>query len=151
MPIIITPCSKTAHIIDATLTTLAWVAFIYLFANGVLSVVDRSHSQASLGLVAQFLPVVQTLSTYVAVAALNALLLVLWARHYKMLFSKLDRTSPLRALDTEMLAYSFQVSGQKLRQIQQSQIAIIHHTADGTITAVEIEERRLQVVAGGNE
>lgn len=143
MPIITTRCSPIAQAIDTLLTAIAWCGFLYLFIQEISTLFIATPENPSGGSAAQLSLTAQTLLIYLTVAAFNALLLVLWARYHKLFFKNMGHRDALE-LDEETLASSFSLSCHQLRQMQESRIAVIHHTIDGNINSLETQSQRLQ-------
>jgi biofilm PGA synthesis protein PgaD len=149
MPIITTHCSRIAQAIDTLLTAAAWCGFLYLL-NREISLLFATGPGSPGTSAAHMALITQTLFIYLAIAVFNALLLVLWARHHKILFRNLGHRGWIPKLDDETLASSFSLSCQQLRQMQASRMAVIHHTAEGDIAGLEIQNWRPQMASNSD-
>jgi biofilm PGA synthesis protein PgaD len=138
--IINTRCSRLAMIIDALMTAIGWVGFYYLLSQGLPILGARPLDVAQTSLPTQWLPTLLTLSIYLAVAAFNALLLMLWVRYHKLFFIKLRRNAVLSNLNDNLVASSFKLSCNLLHKLQDSRISVIHHNAHGDIARLELDE-----------
>lgn len=149
MPIITTRCSRIAQIIDSLLTAIAWCGFFYLVIQGV-STLFASTTEYPDGFATQFPLIMHTLAIYLAVAAFNAMILVLWAKYHKIFFRKLGHRHAVSKLDDETLASSFSLSCQQLREMQYSRMAVIHHTPEGNIAGMETRSPRPQLASNSD-
>jgi len=135
--VIATERSRLRYLLDVALTALAWLLFAYLFARGMVAVVEGRMA----GLDAPFwhdaLPTMQTLATYAVLAVVNALVLFAWAWYNWRRFRGLDRRQPPPPLERERLARSFEVPSDLLDRMERAQVMIVHHTEDGRIAAVD--------------
>ena len=135
--IIQTPRSIAHFLIDFLLTALAWLAFFYLLANGIASIVKGDRHSADISVTAHLLPSIATLLIYLLVAACIALVLYAWAKYNAKRFGGLDRRATPPPLSHEDLAASFGISVEQLEQLRRSYISVIHHTPDGRIVQIE--------------
>ncbi|MGN6581033.1 MAG: poly-beta-1,6-N-acetyl-D-glucosamine biosynthesis protein PgaD [Bordetella sp.] len=136
--IIRTPRSLLHFLIDSVLTALAWFAFLYLLANGVVSIVkgDRQGTE-EISTLRHLLPSLGTLLVYFLVAVCIALVLYAWAKYNAKRFGGLDRRASPPALSREDLAASFGISVEQLDQLRRSYVSVIHHAPDGHIVGIE--------------
>ncbi|KCV59270.1 poly-beta-1,6-N-acetyl-D-glucosamine biosynthesis protein PgaD [Bordetella bronchiseptica 99-R-0433] len=137
--IIKTPRSRVAAAIDALLTALAWFGFFYLFGAGLLAVLQGARGGPEIGWAARVLPSLATLGAYLAVALLNAAVLVAWARYNAMRYGGLDRRRVPDPLGDRDLARSFGVDRAQRARIAGAKSLTVHHTEDGRIRALDFE------------
>lgn len=138
--IIQTPRSIAHFLIDFLLTALAWLAFLYLLANGIVSIVESDRQSADLSAMAHLLPSLATLLIYLFVAVCVALVLYAWAKYNARRFGGLDRRATPPPLSHEDLAASFGISVEQLEQLRRSYISVIHHAPDGRIARIETSD-----------
>jgi biofilm PGA synthesis protein PgaD len=107
-------------------------------ANGALYHLNHS-------VVVAIMPVVKTLMVYLTIAAFNALVLVLWASHHKLNSGRRPQLQVTQALpDGNALALRFALSHNELREVQDSQVTIIHLSDNGGITHLETDQLRAE-------
>ncbi|HEU0229743.1 MAG TPA: poly-beta-1,6-N-acetyl-D-glucosamine biosynthesis protein PgaD [Burkholderiaceae bacterium] len=140
--IIKTPRSRVSALIDFALTLLAWIAFGYLFIDGIVSIVEGNTPGLAVPFMSRLLPELRTLLVYVVVAAIIALVLFAWAKYNAARFGGLDRRKTPPALSSEALADSFEISADQLATLRESRRATIHHTPDGLISGIEASDVR---------
>jgi len=119
--------------LDTTFTALGWLAFFYLLGRGVLAIVNSQYANPGSAIGDPVSPAISTLISYMLVAALNALVLVLWARFRKTFFRKLVRRRNPISINEETVASHFSLSPVQLHEIQDSRVTVIHHSPDGGI------------------
>jgi biofilm PGA synthesis protein PgaD len=140
--IITTTRSPVAAFIDTLLTALAWLFFIYLLGSGMLAILTGARSAPDLSPLARVLPSMGTLSIYVAVAVVNALVLLLWARYNAVRYGGMDRRSPSEHLDDVRLARSFGVDIVQRMRSARSKAMTVHHTDEGRIRGIDFHDQR---------
>lgn len=145
--IITTQRSSLLFAIDTTLTALGWIGFFYLFSRGVIGVVDTAiYQTAQPTMLDPFLPTVTTLAAYLLVAAVNTLLIVLWARYHKLFFKDLYVPRLIRPIEDHAIAEHFQLSCNQLREVQSSRVTVVYHATDGTIAHLETDQLQIQTI-----
>jgi biofilm PGA synthesis protein PgaD len=137
MMIVKTPRSRANTLIDFLLTALAWLVFCYLFASGILSILEGSATGPAAPLASRLPPDLHTLLTYAYMAAGIGLLLLAWARYNKLRFGGLNRRKAPPALTCAALASSFEISAELLEAMRASRITCIHHTEKGRISGID--------------
>lgn len=142
--IITTQRSSIALAIDTALTALGWIGFFYLFTKGVVSILNETYGSAAWPSLERFVPTATTLMAYLLVGAFNALVVVLWARYHKLFFKDTRRTLAQPQVDDDTVALQFQLSCNQLREIQDSRVTVIYHSADGAIAHLETDQLRMQ-------
>lgn len=133
--IIRTNRSRTAQAIDTVLTAIGWMGFSYLVAAGIMAVVSGLDHSLEISLLGSTLPTAQILLLYLTIAAINALLLMLWGTYRR----RLTRIAPNDAanLDDASLAERFDLSAPQLQDIRLSRLLVIHHADTGEIRSWE--------------
>jgi len=142
MMIITTHRSSLGLALDTLLTILGWSGFLYLILKGILILADGSGRHGPI--LESFLPTAHTLTIYLAIAATNALAVLLWARYHKTIFNKPGRPRLQPVLDDETVASSFHLSCGQLHRLQESRVAVIHHSESGEIELLEADGDNLQ-------
>ena len=149
--IITTQRSSVFLAIDATLTAMGWIGFFYLFSRGVIGVVDAAaYENTRVSMLDSYLPTVTTLATYLLVAAVNALVIVLWARYHNLFFKDLQRPQALPHIDDDTVAEHFQLTANQLKEIQSSRVTVIYHATDGAIAHLETDQLQAQPQYGSH-
>ncbi len=138
--IINTRCSHLAMAVDTLITAIGWIGFYFLLTEGI----PKLHA-GSLYATQTYLPshlgsTLFTLFIYLIVAALNAVVLMLWVRYHKLFFVKLRRSEVISNLNDNAVASSFKLSCNLLGKLQDSRISVIHHDSSGDITRLEFDE-----------
>jgi len=131
-PIIRTARSHTAQTVDTLLTALGWLGFSYLVITGLLAVMRGADHSMEITLLGSTLPAPQTLLLYATIAAINAMLLMLWGTYRQ----RMTRTAPRQAAawDEASLAERFALSRPQLQDIRLSRLVVIHHAENGDIS-----------------
>lgn len=133
-PLIITERSLLLRLIDSLLTLIAWAGFIWLIYHGVVSVL---HAQLQTGAMPLNLTV-NTVVFYLLIVLLNSLLLVLWAKYNQVRFST-ERRTRQEEMPDDQLAVHFGLTPEVLKQLHQSQIAVVNYNNDGTELEVSVK------------
>jgi len=134
--IISTSRSRLGFLVDAVLTIIAWIAFIYLFGAGIVAILRGAAQGPQAPLWSTFLPTMGTLSAYLLVAAINAAILVAWAIYNHLRFAGLDRRTSPAAIGAAQLARSFALDAKGVEDINASKVVVIHHDEEGRIMKV---------------
>jgi biofilm PGA synthesis protein PgaD len=137
--IIRTPRSRLAAFIDTVLTAIAWIAFIYLFGSGILSVLLDEGSGPRVSFMDRLLPSAGTITIYLAVAIVNAAVLLAWAIYNGFRFKGTDRRSRSEPLDEARLARGFGVDVAMRLRSERARIMTVHHTDEGAIKRIKFE------------
>lgn len=136
--IITTERSIPGVFLDAALTALGWLCFLYLLTQGVLSIVNERPLGPDVPFWTQVMPTLHTLTVYMIVAALNGSLLLSWAMYNRRRFARADRRKSLPRLQDGALMRSFGVSQEQLAGLRSTDVAVIHHAEDGQIMDIEV-------------
>ena len=134
-PIIRTRRSRAILLLDTLLTGAGWLAFSYLITAGLISVLNGTDHSLEYSLMGQPASTTLMLLLYVTIAAINALLLMLWGTYRK----RMTRSEPpsRMPMDDVSLAERFALSGTQLEDIRVSRLLVIHHAEDGEISRWE--------------
>ncbi|CAM5210465.1 Biofilm PGA synthesis protein PgaD OS=Castellaniella defragrans OX=75697 GN=HNR28_002556 PE=4 SV=1 [Castellaniella defragrans] len=143
MMIIKTPRSRLFALIDAVLTALAWLIFLYLFGAGILAITAGEAQGIAVPVFSNLLPSMLTLLAYGVVAAGIALVLALWAQYNAIRFGSLERRKAARTVTDDQLAQGFDVTPEAIGRLRASRRAAIHHAEDGRIQLIDIESPAL--------
>jgi len=137
--IIRTTRSRAGFLLDALLTLIGWVAFIYLFGTGILAILRGAAGGPEASLVPTFLPTLGTLSAYAAIALFNAAILVAWAVYNHRRFAGLDRRKAIDAVSLAKMARSFSVTVSEVIRLRTAKVVTVHHHPSGDISATFLE------------
>lgn len=137
--IIRTTRSRAGFLLDALLTLIGWVAFIYLFGTGILAILRGAAGGPEASLVPTFLPTLGTLSTYAAIALINAAILVGWAVYNHRRFAGLDRRKPIEPAGVQRIARSFSVTASEVIRLRAAKAVTVHHDPSGGLSASFLE------------
>lgn len=133
--------------LDAAITTLAWIAFVYQFTKGVVFLVsERSGTPLSNFLGVALTPTMVTLIACVTVCLINAALVYFWARWRKTRRSTASGRLGSAELPAHVLADHFSLSAQQLDNVRDSRVTVVYHSPAGGITHLETSDLRLQSV-----
>ncbi|MDX3904302.1 MAG: poly-beta-1,6-N-acetyl-D-glucosamine biosynthesis protein PgaD [Pigmentiphaga sp.] len=135
--VITTKRTRLRYLLDVVLTAIAWIVFLYLFARGMIAVVEGRMAGLDAPFWSGAFPTMRTLAVYAALAVINALILFAWAWYNWRRFRGLDRRSAPAPMKPERLATGFGVSAELLARMESARILVVHHTEDGLIAAVD--------------
>lgn len=136
--IVRTPRSRLGWLIDAVLTALAWVAFVWLCVSGLLAIFREANAGPAVPGWGALMPTMGTLTLYVVVGMINGVILLAWARYNQYRFAGLQRRAAVPPLANEELAQSFGLPVQRLAALHQAKIAVVEHEPDGAIANVRL-------------
>lgn len=135
--VIRTQRSKLRYVLDVVLTLLAWLAFVYLFAQGIWAVGTGRMEGLDMPFISRARPSMGTLSTYALAMLLQGLLLVLWALYNWGRFGSKQRRNADIAVSDESLTHLYGIDPSTLQRLRIQPVSVIYHTPDGSIAAVE--------------
>lgn len=138
--IIKTPRSRLLASVDVLLTSLAWLALIYLLGKGMLAIVQGQRSGPEVTLFERFLPSAGTLGAYAIVAVVNACVLLLWAKYNELRFRGKDRRAALAQLSSEQVAQSFSMDADTRLSVATSRWMTVHHGAEGQVQSIDFHD-----------
>ena len=136
--IITTERSTPGLVLDTVLTALGWLCFLYLLAQGILSLMDGEARGPDVPFWTHMLPTLHTLAVYLVVAAVNGALLLSWALYNRARFARADRRKAIPRLHDTALARSFGVSTEQISGLRSTSVAVIHHADDGRIVDIDM-------------
>lgn len=118
--------------LDLALTAVGWLAFSYLVTAGLIELLNGTDRSLQFPLMGGVVSNTLALMLYATVAAINALLLMLWGTYRR----RMTRIAPDGGLelDDSSLAERFALSNPQLQDIRLSRLLIIHHADDGKIS-----------------
>src|SRR5690606_26724126 len=93
--IISTSRSRVGTFLDALLTVIGWIVFIYLFGRGILGILRNAAGGPEASLMPTFLPTLGTVSTYAIIALINAAIFISWALYNYWRFEGVERRKPV--------------------------------------------------------
>lgn len=141
LPLIITTRrSPLGFMLDASLTAIGWVGFMYLFTEGVAREVYASHLANTVSPSSQLLSTADTLGLYLLVACINAILVALWGHYRKQLSQCLAPRAAPRAIGMDTRASQFHLSDYQLHEFENSRVIVVHHLDDGVIERLETDQ-----------
>lgn len=130
-PVIITEPRPVLRMMDALLTLLAWVGFIYLIYREYYVLfpdVSDGSSPASSG------PVI--LLYYGFFAFLYIAIFILWAKYNQHFFTK-ERRQRKKVPDERTLAQSFSITVNELEILNHHRMLRVHHDPRGGIARID--------------
>lgn len=134
--IISTPRSRVGFLLDVALTLFAWAAFFYLFAGGILAILEGRQRGPGIPFWGAFLPTLGTLSSYLLVATINAAILIGWAVYNHWRFGGVDRRKSPAPIRISQLAHSFMLVPNTIREACAAKTMVIYHDEAGRITKI---------------
>lgn len=128
--------SKLRHTVDWILTVLAWIIFLYLFAKGIWAVGTNHVQGLDVPFFSRMLPSLDTLGIYALAMAFQGIVLIVWALYNWGRFHGKTRRGSSKTLQDEELTRSYGIDHSTLNSLRTSPVSVIHHSTDGTITAI---------------
>jgi biofilm PGA synthesis protein PgaD len=125
------------RLIDATLTLIAWAAFVYLFLNGFIAVLEHKPSAQEHLHFGLLFATVSTLAFYLIIGLVNALVLMSWAK-YNQIRRRVERRNRIPALTSEQLRGSFDLPEHLLQTLRGHQICTIYNDEEGRIVGAAV-------------
>ena len=145
-PLIFTERRILPKLFDGLLTCIAWGGFIWLVYHSLWSTLQAKSEAATLWFGLSF----NTISLYVAIAAFNSLLLIMWAKYNQRRFRNERRTRP-QALADEQLSQHFGLTAPVLEQLKQAQIVVVQHNQDGSALDVSVKRPLCAITQAAND
>ncbi|WP_095151695.1 poly-beta-1,6-N-acetyl-D-glucosamine biosynthesis protein PgaD [Pseudomonas sp. Irchel s3b5] len=134
MKIIRTQRNLVWVVIDVFFTVLAWIGLLYLLIRGLWPLIDTHAGPRLDGSVFNALG---TLQIYFWVAALNAVILISWARYqHRKSKSFLQRRLPAPVVDDLDLSETFNLTRERLKKLRTSGSMTIHNDQEGDVSRV---------------
>lgn len=134
--VIRTQRSKLRHIADWVITLLAWCAFLYLLIRGIIAVGSGQTEGLDMPFMSRALPSIDTLIIYALAMVMQGVLLLFWAFYNWSRFHGKTRRSSANTLADERLMNDYGIDKIALTSLRSRPISVIHHTPDGSITAI---------------
>ncbi|WP_145475777.1 poly-beta-1,6-N-acetyl-D-glucosamine biosynthesis protein PgaD [Yersinia similis] len=116
-PLIFTEQRLLPRWIDIIITVLAWFGFIFLLVRGFLEMISRAPHMGPIPLRIYILSGLTTIALYVAIAAFNAVVLIIWAKYNQARF-QVERRGHRPGLDDDELASSMALSPELIAQLK---------------------------------
>lgn len=121
--------------IDAGLTVVAWIGFLYLLATGVGSLMQTgTATQPSESLIFETLG---SIGVYLLLATAMATGLLIWAKYNQLRIQRSERRLRATPVSAEKLAQSFRVHPGVLAFLQRQQRLVVHSDDQGHVQAFE--------------
>jgi len=134
MNLLTTKRSSWGFLLDSLLTLMAWGTFLLLIGQGISSmIIDLGSRQ---GQTIDFTPL-QSLSSYVLIAAFNALVIIFWGTYRTLIIRYFRKHRNLEVQYDQERAVQFNLSMPQLSNMQSSRRTIIHHSTQGQIAGLE--------------
>ncbi|EEP91549.1 hemin storage system, HmsS protein [Yersinia kristensenii ATCC 33638] len=131
--------------IDIIITALAWFGFIFLFVKGFLDMIHRAPNMGPAPFRMYILAGLTTLVLYAAIAAFNAIVLIVWAKYNQVRF-QVERRGHRPHLDDEELANSMEMSSEIIAQLKAGSCLTLYNDEHGQLLEVK-EGLQLPTVA----
>jgi len=149
--IITTKRSRLRYLLDILLTTLGWVAFVYLFGAGIVAILSGEMS----GLQAPIIPPLllssaETVINYIVVALINANVLIGWAVYNQFRFVGKDRRKPTPPLTEGQLQKSFTLSPALFNDVQKASVMVVYHEENNMVCTIDVLKENTKQDANSN-
>lgn len=110
-PLIFTEQRLLPRWIDIIITALAWFGFVFLLVRGFLEMISRAPHMGPIPLRIYILSGLTTIALYLAIAAFNAVVLIIWANTIRSV-SRLNAvaTDPIWMMMNWQAAWRFHLS-----------------------------------------
>lgn len=146
--IIKTKRPASIFVLDAAITALAWIAFVYQFTKGVVFLVsEHAGTPLSNFLGVALSPRMATLIVCITVCLVNAALVYFWACWQKRRRARLYAHRDNDELAADVLASHFSLSPQQLDNVRDSRVTVVYHSPAGGITHLETSDLHLHTVS----
>lgn len=135
-PLIHTEQRAIPRWIDIIITALAWFGFIFLFVKGFLGMIHRAPNMGPIPFRMYILAGLTTLALYAAIAAFNAIVLIVWAKYNQVRF-QVERRGHRPHLNDDELADSLDVSGDMIAQLKAGSCLTLYNDEHGQLLEVK--------------
>ncbi|CNI26498.1 MULTISPECIES: poly-beta-1,6-N-acetyl-D-glucosamine biosynthesis protein PgaD [Yersinia] len=135
-PLIHTEQRAIPRWIDIIITALAWFGFIFLFVKGFLDMIHRAPNMGPIPFRMYILAGLTTLALYAAIAAFNAIVLIVWAKYNQVRF-QVERRGHRPHLNDDELADSLDVSGDMIAQLKAGSCLTLYNDEHGQLLEVK--------------
>lgn len=135
---------KHQRAVSSGITLFAWLIWIYLF----LPLISLAGWWLGIELFASYMLLPEertyfvTLTFYLIVIALFALIILVWSRYNQLHFGSRTRRSRASGVSDEMVQARFQLDAETLDQIHASKVMVLDLDDDGLIREVQTKARR---------
>lgn len=132
-------------IMDTIITSVAWLAFVYQFTQGVVFLVaEHPGVPLSTAFGISLNPTSSTLIACVVICSMNALIVFAWGNIRSTSHGKAYGHHNAQQLSADVLADHFNLSPQQLGEVWDSRVTVVYHSATGGITHLETDDLQLQ-------
>ncbi|MEQ9721352.1 poly-beta-1,6-N-acetyl-D-glucosamine biosynthesis protein PgaD [Yersinia alsatica] len=135
-PLIHTEQRTIPRWIDIIITALAWFGFIFLFVKGFLDMIHRAPDMGPIPFRVYILAGLTTLALYAAIAAFNAVVLIVWAKYNQVRF-QVERRGHRPHLNDDELADSMEMSGSMIAQLKAGSCLTLYNDENGHLLEVK--------------
>ncbi|AHM73582.1 poly-beta-1,6-N-acetyl-D-glucosamine biosynthesis protein PgaD [Yersinia hibernica] len=135
-PLIHTEQRLIPRLIDITITALAWFGFIFLFVKGFLDMIHRAPNMGPIPFRMYILAGLTTLALYAAIAAFNAIVLIVWAKYNQVRF-QVERRGHRPHLDDDELANSMEMTPEMIAQLKAGSCLTLYNDEHGQLLDVK--------------
>ncbi|CNJ34918.1 hemin storage system protein [Yersinia aldovae] len=122
--------------IDIIITALAWFGFIFLFVKGFFDMIGRAPNMGPIPFRMYILASLTTLALYAAIAAFNAVVLIVWAKYNQVRF-QVERRGHRPHLDDDELANSMEMTSEMITQLQTGSCLTLYNDEHGNLLEVK--------------
>ncbi|CNB18195.1 poly-beta-1,6-N-acetyl-D-glucosamine biosynthesis protein PgaD [Yersinia intermedia] len=131
--------------IDIIITALAWIGFIFLFVKGFLDIIGREPNMGPIPFRIYIISGLTTLALYLAIAAFNAVVIIIWAKYNQVRF-QVERRGHRPHLNDDELASSMELSAEMVAQLKAGSCLTLYNDEHGQLLEVK-EGLQLPTVA----
>ncbi|ELI8259577.1 poly-beta-1,6-N-acetyl-D-glucosamine biosynthesis protein PgaD [Yersinia enterocolitica] len=135
-PLIHTEQRLLPRLIDIIITALAWFGFIFLFVKGFLDMIHRAPNMGTIPFRMYILAGLTTLALYAAIAAFNAIVLIVWAKYNQIRF-QVERRGHRPHLGDDELADSMEMTGEMIAQLKAGACLTLYNDEHGQLLEVK--------------
>ncbi|WP_145507004.1 poly-beta-1,6-N-acetyl-D-glucosamine biosynthesis protein PgaD [Yersinia alsatica] len=135
-PLIHTEQRTIPRWIDIIITALAWFGFIFLFVKGFLDMIHRAPNMGPIPFRVYILAGLTTLALYAAIAAFNAVVLIVWAKYNQVRF-QVERRGHRPHLNDDELADSMEMSGSMIAQLKAGSCLTLYNDENGHLLEIK--------------
>ena len=121
------------RVIDAILTIIAWIGFLYLVYHGLIVSLANSPYQG----IRPFFTSMDTVRSYILISLVNGMVLIGWAKYNQFRFRAERRYLKPELKECE-LAKSLYITSEVFIEMNKAKNIIIYHHDNGEIASVEI-------------
>lgn len=122
--------------IDILITVLAWFGFIFLLVRGFLAMIANAPYMGPIPLRIYILSGLTTIALYLAIAAFNAIVLIVWAKYNQVRF-QVERRGHRPHLDDDELAISMDISPELIARLKSGACLTLYNDEHGQLLDVK--------------